>query len=65
MLHTSVDNLFNGKSDERPKASLKNTDVLNVFKDLNTLPDKGHNTLLKVIGTYIRGFRAKQAYKTV
>ena len=65
VLNTSVDYLLNGKTDERAKASLKNTEVFNRFKDLDSLPDKEQNTLLEVIGAYIRDFRAKQAYKTI
>jgi transcriptional regulator with XRE-family HTH domain len=62
VLHTSVDYLLNGKNDERAKASLKNTDVLNKFKEVELLPEKEQTTILDVVGAYIRDYKAKIAY---
>jgi transcriptional regulator with XRE-family HTH domain len=62
VLHTSVDYLLNGKNDERAKASLKNTDVLNKFKEVELLPEKEQSTILDVVGAYIRDYKAKIAY---
>jgi transcriptional regulator with XRE-family HTH domain len=64
VLHTSVDYLLNGKNDERAKASLKNTDVLNKFKEVELLPEKEQTTILDVVGAYIRDYKAKIAYST-
>jgi transcriptional regulator with XRE-family HTH domain len=63
VLHTSVDYLLNGKSDERAKASLKNTDILNKFKEVELLPEKEQTTILDVLSAYIRDFKARETYK--
>ena len=44
------------------KASLKNSELLQRFKEIDTLPEDEQTTLLKVISAYIRDFKAKQAY---
>ena len=62
-LDTSVDFLVNGLKDEKAKASLKNNELLQKFKDIDALPEKDQNILLSVISAYIRDFKAKQAYK--
>jgi transcriptional regulator with XRE-family HTH domain len=61
-LNTTVDFLINGNKDEKAKASLKSSELLQRFKDLDTLPEADQNILLKVITAYIRDFKAKQAY---
>lgn len=62
VLNTSVDFLINGNSQEKAKASIKNTEVLNSFKDIDALPQEEQNTIIKVVHAYIRDFKAKQAY---
>lgn len=61
-LGTSVDYLINGNSGEKAKATLKNTELLQRFKEVETLPDREQNVLLEIIGAYIRDFKTKQAY---
>jgi len=61
-LGTSVDFLISGDKNEKAKASLKNSDLLQRFKEIDTLPEQEQNILLKVISAYIRDFKAKQAY---
>lgn len=61
-LGTSVDYLISGDKNEKAKASLKNSELLQRFKEIDTLPEDEQNTLIKVISAYIRDFKAKQAY---
>ena len=62
VLHTSVDYLLNGKTDERAKASLKNTDILNKFKEVESLPEKEQTTILDVLSAFIKDFKTRQSY---
>ena len=64
-LDTTVDFIVNGANDERAKASLKDAELLRYFKDMEVLPDSERSTLVKLIGAYIRDFKARQAYKTI
>lgn len=61
-LGTTVDYLLNGNSGEKAKASLKNAEMLNKFKELEALPDKEQNMILQVVNALIRDYKAKQAY---
>jgi hypothetical protein len=47
---------------EKAKASLKNSELLQRFKEVDTLPEEEQTTIIKVISAYVRDFRAKQAY---
>jgi transcriptional regulator with XRE-family HTH domain len=62
VLNTSVDFLINGNTDEKAKATLKNTEILQRFKEVETLPEREQTVLLEIIGAYIRDFRTKQSY---
>lgn len=62
VLGTSVDYLISGDKSEKAKATLKNSELLQRFKEINVLPEEEQGVLLKVISAYIRGYRAKQAY---
>ena len=62
-LDTTVDYLINGATDEKAKASLKDAELIRYFKDMETLPDVEKHTLIKLIGAYIRDFRAMQTYR--
>ncbi|MFN7911778.1 MAG: hypothetical protein ACK5QC_08120 [Bacteroidota bacterium] len=44
------------------KASLKDAELIRYFKDMETLPQSEKSTLIKLIGAYIRDFKARQAY---
>jgi transcriptional regulator with XRE-family HTH domain len=59
---TSVDYLISGDKSEKAKATLKNSELLQRFKEIDVLPDEEQGVLLKVISAYIRDYRAKQAY---
>ncbi|MFW5872940.1 MAG: helix-turn-helix domain-containing protein [bacterium] len=62
VLGTSVDYLINGNTGEKAQATLKNTELLQRFKEVETLPEREQSVLLEIIGAYIRDFRTKQAY---
>jgi len=62
ILNTSVDFLINGNTDEKAQAILKNTELLQRFKEIDNLPQKEQAVLLDVISAYLRDFKAKQAF---
>jgi transcriptional regulator with XRE-family HTH domain len=62
ILNTSVDYLINGTGDEKAKATLKSTELLTKFKDIENLPEKEQSVILEVISAYIRDYKAKKAY---
>jgi transcriptional regulator with XRE-family HTH domain len=61
-LETTVDYLINGTTDEKAQASLKDAELMRYFKEMDVLPDSEKNTLVKLIGAYIRDYKAKLAY---
>lgn len=62
VLNTSVDFLINGDSQEKAKATLKNTALLKKFKEIEEMPESEQQSILNVIGAYIRDFKTRQAY---
>jgi len=62
VLDTSVDFIINGNSSEKAQNTLKNTEVLNQFKEMEQLPDNERGVLMQVIRAYIRDFKARQTY---
>ena len=62
VLSTSVNYIINGNSGEKAKASLKNTELLQRFKEVEALPGKEQMILMEIIGAYIRDFKTKQSY---
>ena len=61
-LATSVDYLISGDKSEKAKASLKNSELIQRFKEVDALPEDEQGVLIKIISAYVRDFRAKQAY---
>ena len=61
-LGTSVDYLISGDKTEKAKASLKNSELIQRFKEVDALPEDEQGVLLKIISAYVRDYRAKQAY---
>jgi len=59
---TSVGYLISGDKNEKAKASLKNSELLQRFKEIDSLPKPEQQVLIKVISAYLRDFKAKQAY---
>jgi transcriptional regulator with XRE-family HTH domain len=62
VLNTTVDYLINGNSNEKAQATLKNTELLQRFREVETLPEREQAVLLEIIGAYIRDYKTKQAY---
>ena len=62
-LNTSVDFLLNGNAEEKAKAALTDTELLRHFKEVDNLPEQDKNTLIRVIGAYLRDFKTRQAYQ--
>jgi transcriptional regulator with XRE-family HTH domain len=61
-LATSVDYLISGDKSEKAKASLKNSELIQRFKEVDALPEEEQGVLIKIISAYVRDYRAKQAY---
>lgn len=61
-LGTSVDFLISGDKTEKAKASLKNSELIQRFKEVDSLPEDEQGVLIKIISAYVRDYRAKQAY---
>lgn len=61
-LGTAVDYLISGDKSEKAKASLKNSELIQRFKEVDTLPEEEQGVLIKIISAYVRDYRAKQAY---
>lgn len=62
VLGTSVDFLISGDKSDKAKASLKNSELLQRFKEMDSLPEDEQGVLIKIISAYVRDYRAKQAY---
>jgi ApbE superfamily uncharacterized protein (UPF0280 family) len=61
-LATSVDFLISGDKSEKAKASLKNSELIQRFKEVDSLPKDEQGVLIKIISAYVRDYKAKQAY---
>ena len=55
-------NGISGDKNEKAKASLKNSELIQRFKEVDSLPEDEQSVLIKIISAYVRGYRAKQAY---
>jgi len=62
VLNTSVDFLIIGDSEEKAKATLKNSELLNILKEIYVMPENEQNMLLHYVNAYIRDFKARKAY---
>ncbi len=62
VLNTSVDFLINGDSEEKEKATMKNSELLNILKEIYVMPEIEQNMLLHIVNAYIRDFKAGKAY---
>ena len=62
IFNTSVDFLINGNADEKAKATLQNTELLQRFKEVENLPERERYVILEVLGAYPRDFKTKQSY---
>lgn len=53
VLGTTVDYLISGATDEKAKANLKDSDLLNQFKAVDTMPEKDKNVIKLLIDAFI------------
>jgi transcriptional regulator with XRE-family HTH domain len=61
-LDTTVDYLISGDKNEKAKATIKNSELLQSFKEMDVLPEQEQNMLVKIIRAYVRDFKARQTY---
>lgn len=61
-LNTTVDFLLYGNSEQKAKDTLSDSDLINQFKEIESLPSSDRTTITKVISAYIRDFKTRQAY---
>lgn len=59
---TSIDYLVMGDNESKAQASLKDTELINQFKKVSSLPDEEKSMVLKFITAYIRDFNTQKAY---
>ena len=57
-----LDYLISCDKSEKAKASLKNSELIQRFKEVDSLPEEEQGVLIKIISAYVRDYRAKQAY---
>jgi len=62
VLEVSIDFIVRGEKDNYVNSTLNDTELVNQYKELASLPKEEKNIVLKFIGAYIRDFKAKQAY---
>jgi transcriptional regulator with XRE-family HTH domain len=63
VLDTTVDYMINGATEAKAKAQLKDSKVLEQFKEVDGLPDTEKNLVLKVISALVRDYKTSVAYK--
>ena len=51
-----------GDNEGKAHASLKDTELINQFKKVSSLPDEEKSVVLKFITAYIRDFNTQKAY---
>lgn len=64
VLDTTVDYIINGATEAKAKAQLKDSKVLEQFKEVDSLPDTEKNIVLKVVSALIRDYKTSLSYKT-
>jgi transcriptional regulator with XRE-family HTH domain len=61
-LQTTVDYLINGGKHEKAKSTLKNSELLHLFSEIDGLPEQEQMVMIKIIAAYIRDYKTRQAY---
>jgi len=59
---TSIDYLVRGNKSEKVESTLKDAELIKEFKKLDELPEEEKKSILKVVSSLIRDYKAKQAY---
>ena len=62
VFETTIDFLVLGDNEGKAQASLKDTELINQFKKVSSLPDEEKSVVLKFITAYIRDFNTQKAY---
>jgi len=58
-LEVTTDYLLN----EKDTIVIKDTALMDQFKEIDSMPENVKNTLMSVVAAYIRDFKTKEAYK--
>lgn len=61
-LDTTVDFLINGSKNEKAKSTLKNSELLHLFSEMDNLPEQEQSVMIRVIAAFIRDYKTRQAY---
>lgn len=61
-LNTTVDFLLNGNNDQKAQATLKDSELIRQFQELETLPEQEKSSITKVISALIRDYKTRQSY---
>lgn len=56
----SVDYLVNGNKSDKVEQTIKDSELIKQFKQLDKLPEDEKKSILKVLGALIRDFNARQ-----
>lgn len=62
VLGTTADYLLNGNMNEKASQTIKDTTILQRFKEIEELPPHEQSTIMEIVSAYIRDFKTKQAY---
>lgn len=62
LFNVSTDFIIKGDTDVIAKQSIHNTELLNQFKKISSLPEKEQKTILKVVRALICDYDVRQAY---
>lgn len=62
VLGVSIDFLVRGEKDKYATDTIKDTELVNQFRQLSDLPKEEKNVVVKFIGAYIRDYKAKLTY---
>jgi transcriptional regulator with XRE-family HTH domain len=58
----SIDFLVRGEKDEYATETIRDTELVNQFKQLSSMPKDEKNIVVRFLSAYIRDYKAKQAY---
>lgn len=59
---TSIDYLVRGDKSQKVESTLKDAELIKEFKRLDELPEDEKKSILKVVSSLIRDFKARQTY---
>ena len=59
---TSIDYLVYGEASEKAKETINDAELISLFKNIETLPETERKAITKVVGAYVRDYKARQTY---